>query len=163
MELLLPDPGLFFWTLIIVLAIFLLLKKFAWGPILNALKEREESIDNAIKSADNARKEMAKLQSDNEKLLAEARIERDKILKEANEIKTSLIEEAKKTAQSEGNRMIEEAKEAIKRERNAALSELKNQVATLSIEIAEKVLNKKFENAAEQEAVVKENLGKIQL
>lgn len=158
MELLIPNPGLFFWTLVVFTIVFLLLKKFAWKPILKSLKDREEFIDNSLKAAENARKEMELLNADNEKLLQEARIERDKILKEAKEIGENFVVQAKQKADAESKRMIEAAQDSIRKEKDAAKAEIKDLVATLSIEMAEKILKKKFENPTEQEALVKDYL-----
>ncbi|MFN5772899.1 F0F1 ATP synthase subunit B, partial [Flavobacterium sp.] len=132
--------GLFFWQVLIFVGLILLLKKFAWKPILDAVNEREEGIKNALQSAEQARQEMANLKSDNEKLLADARAERDTLLKEAREIKEKMINDAKADAQAQGEKMIAQAKAAIEGEKNAAMAELKSQVSALSLEIAEKLL-----------------------
>ena len=116
--------GLFFWQTLIFVGLILLLKKFAWKPILDAVNEREEGIKNALLSAENARKEMQNLQSDNQRILQEARLERDVMLKEAREIKEKMIADSKNEAQAQGAKMIEQAKAAIESEKNAALSEL---------------------------------------
>jgi F-type H+-transporting ATPase subunit b len=158
MELLTPALGLFFWTLVIFTIIFLVLKKFAWKPILKGLKDREEFIDNSLQAAEKARKDMELLSADNEKLLNEARLERDKVLKEAKEIGENLIAQAKTKADVEGKRLIANAQDAINKEKEAAKAEIKDLVATLSIEMAEKILKKKFENPAEQEQLVKDYL-----
>ena len=128
--------GLFFWQMLIFLLLIFLLRKFAWKPILDAVNEREEGIKNALLSAEIAKRDMQNLKSDNEKLLAEARFERDVILKEAREIKDKIISEAKE--------------EAINSEKNAAMTELKNQVSSLSISIAEKVLREELSNKESQ-------------
>jgi F-type H+-transporting ATPase subunit b len=158
MELLTPALGLFFWTLVIFTIVFLVLKKFAWKPILKGLKDREEFIDNSLQAADKARKDMELLSADNEKLLNEARLERDKVLKEAKEIGDNLIAQAKNKADVEGQRLIANAQDAINKEKEAAKAEIKDLVASLSIEMAEKILKKKFDNPAEQEQLVKDYL-----
>lgn len=158
MDLLKPDLGLFFWTLVILAVIFMVMRKYAWKPILKALHDREDSIAEALSSAEKAREEIGQLRADNDKLLAEARLERDKILKEAREIKDSLISEAKKTAETEKERIIAEARATVQREKDSAITELKQQVAALSIDMAERILKKKFENKSEQEALVNDYL-----
>ncbi len=163
MELLTPALGLFFWTLVVFVVILLILRKYAWGPIMKAIHDREESIENALKAAETARAEMAQLQSGIESAKKEAAAERDRILKEANEIKNSILDQAKKDAQSEGAKILEGARESINKEKAAAMAEVKDQVALLSLSIAEKVLAKKFENPAEQEALVYDYLEKISL
>ena len=148
--------GLFFWQTVIFVLLIFLLKKFAWKPILDAVNEREEGIRSALKSAEKAREEMASLQSDNEDTLKKARLERDGLLKEAREIKQKLIEEAKNEANKEAKKIIIQAQETIESEKNAAIVDLKNQVANLSIEIAEKVLKEKLSEDKAQMNLVKE-------
>ena len=155
--------GLFFWQLIIFLGLLLLLKKFAWKPILDAVNEREEGIKNALLSAENAKKEMQNLKSDNEKLLAEARAERDAMMKDAREIKDKMINDAKSEAQVAGEKMISQAKAAIESEKNAAMADLKNQVSSLSLEIAEKVLRDELSNKDSQTKLVEKMLGDAKL
>lgn len=148
--------GLFFWQTIIFILLIFLLKKYAWKPILDAVNEREEGIKNALLSAEKAKEEMASLQSDNEETLKKARAERDTLLKEAREIKQQLIDDAKNEAQSEAKKIISQAQETIQNEKKAAISDLKNQVATLSIDIAEKVLKEKLSDDKTQMNLVKD-------
>jgi F-type H+-transporting ATPase subunit b len=158
MELVTPDPGLLFWMTITFLLVLFILTKFAWKPIMKALKDRESSIEEAIQSAENARRQMDSLKADNEKLLQEARLERDKMMKEAKEMKESIISQARKSADEEGRKMIAAAKEAIDKEKMAALAEVKNQVATLAVDIAEKILKREIKSNTEQESLIKEYL-----
>jgi F-type H+-transporting ATPase subunit b len=155
--------GLFFWHSIIFVGLIFLLKKFAWKPILDAVNEREEGIKQALLSAKNAKQEMQNLKSDNEKLIAEARLERDAMMKEAREIKDKMINDAKTEAQAQGLKMIEQAKAAIQSEKNAAMADLKNQVSSLSIEIAEKVLKGELANKEAQTKLVTQLLGDAKL
>ena len=155
--------GLFFWQLLLFVGLILLLKKFAWKPILDAVNEREEGIKEALLSAENAKKEMLNLKSDNEKLVAEARTEREMMIKEAREIKDKMINDAKTEAQVQGEKMIEQAKATIASEKNAAIAELKNQVGTLSLEIAEKVLKGELSNKESQTKLVEKMLGDAKL
>lgn len=155
--------GLFIWQIVIFVGLILLLKKFAWKPILDAVNEREEGIKNALLSAENAKKEMQNLKSDNEKLLAEARLERDTMMKEAREIKEKMINDAKTEAQTAGQKMIEQAKASIESEKNAALAELKAQVSTLSLDIAEKLLKDELSNKEAQTKLVEKMLGDVKL
>ncbi len=161
MELVTPGFGLIFWTTLTFLLLVFLLKKFAWGPILTAVKDREESIDNALKSAEKAREEMKNLQADNEKILAEARAERDAMLKEGRELRDKTIDGAKEAAKAEAEKMIENAREQIEMQKRAAMTELKNQVAALSIDMAEKILRKELADAKKQEALINEMLEDI--
>jgi F-type H+-transporting ATPase subunit b len=155
--------GLFIWQTIIFVGLVLLLKKFAWKPILDAVNEREEGIKNALLSADNARKEMQNLQTDNQRILQEARLERDAMLKDAREIKEKMIADSKNEAQAQGLKMIEQAKAAIESEKNAAMAELKLHVSTLSIEIAEKLLKDELSNKEAQVKLVDKMLGDAKL
>ncbi|MFD2034144.1 F0F1 ATP synthase subunit B [Belliella marina] len=154
MDLILPSSGLIIWQLIGFLALLFILMKFAWKPILQALEERESSIDDALKAAEQAKAEMANLKSENEKLLQEARIERDNILKTANEASAKMIEDAKQAAISEGAKMIENAKAVIENEKKAALTEVKNQVAQLTLEVTDKLLRKNLSSQAAQQELV---------
>jgi F-type H+-transporting ATPase subunit b len=155
--------GLFFWQSLIFIGLILLLKKFAWKPILDAVNEREEGIKNALLSAENARNEMKNLQSDNQRILQEARMERDAMLKDASEMKQKMIADSKTEAQAVGLKMIEQAKTAIEAEKNAAMAELKEQVSNLSIEIAEKILKDELSNKETQVKLVEKMLGDAKL
>lgn len=155
--------SLVFWTTLIFVVFFLLMRKFAWKPILGAVKGREDSINNALLAAENAKKEMLNLKSDNEKLLAEARAERDLMMKEAREIKEKMIADAKSEAQAQGEKMIEAAKASIESEKNAAMAELKNQVSSLSLEIAETLLKEELSNKEAQTKLVEKMLGDAKL
>ena len=155
--------GLFIWQTIIFVGLILLLKKFAWKPILDAVNEREEGIKNALLSADNARKEMQNLQADNQRILQEARMERDSLLKDAREMKDKMVADAKNEAQAQGLKMIEQAKAAIESEKNAAMAELKLQVSSLSLEIAEKLLKDELSNKEAQVNLVEKMLGDAKL
>ncbi|WP_445713996.1 F0F1 ATP synthase subunit B [Flavobacterium sp.] len=155
--------SLVFWTTLIFVVFFLLMRKFAWKPILGAVKGREDSINNALLAAENAKKEMQNLKSDNEKLLAEARAERDLMIKEAREIKEKMIADAKSEAQVQGAAMIESAKASIESEKNAAMAELKNQVSSLSLEIAETLLKEELSNKEAQTKLVEKMLGDAKL
>lgn len=146
--------GLFFWQSIIFVALIFLLRKFAWGPILNAVNDREKSIEEALESAEEARLKMAELKSDNEALLNEARAERDAMLKEARDIKDGIVSDAKATANKEAEKIIASARESIQHEKMAAITDLKNQVASLSIEIAEKILKDELSSADKQKAII---------
>jgi len=127
-----------------------LLGKFAWKPILKALNDREDGIRNALDEADKARQEMVELQSSNENILKEARVERDALLKDAREIKNTMISEAKEEAKTQANKIVQQAKLTIQNEKQAAITDLKNQVAELSIGIAEKVIKEELSNKGKQ-------------
>jgi F-type H+-transporting ATPase subunit b len=159
MDLITPGLGLVFWTVITFLFLLVILKKFAWKPILGAVSDREESIKDALKSAEKAKLEMQNLQADNQKLLQEARMERESMLKEARDIKVKMIEDAKGEAQDQANKIIAQAQAAIESEKKAAIAELKTQVANLSIEIAEKVTREELSSNEKQLKLVESLLG----
>jgi F-type H+-transporting ATPase subunit b len=163
MELVKPSLGLIFWMVVSFSIILFLLKKFAWQPILSMIKEREESIENALSAAEKAKEEMKALQSDNERILAQARNERDAMLKEARELKEQIIAEAKGLAAKEGERIIEASRISIQNEKVAAIAEIKNQVATLSIEIAEKILKSELSSDEKQKSLVNTLLKEVNL
>jgi F-type H+-transporting ATPase subunit b len=154
MELVKPAIGLIFWMALSFGIILFLLKKFAWKPILGMIKEREDSIENALASAEKAKEEMRTLQASNERILNEAKAERDQLLKDAREIKEKMIAEAKETATKEGERLLKAARENIQNEKMAAVTDLKNQVASLSIDIAEKILKAELSSDEKQKTLV---------
>jgi F-type H+-transporting ATPase subunit b len=153
--------GLFFWQIILFVVLLYLLKKFAWKPILNAINEREEGIKNALEEAENARKEMQNLNADNKRILKEAREERDTLLKEARAIKEKIILEATDEAQMKANKVVVQAQATIQAEKQAAITDLKNQVAELSIDIAEKVVRAELADKDKQIKLVEDMLKEI--
>lgn len=163
MQLVTPGIGLIFWQLVTFLIVLFLLAKFAWKPIMKALHEREASIEDALSAAERAKLEIQSLKADNEKLLAEARLERDKILKEASDAGNALVESAKQKANEEGARMIAQAREAIENEKRAAITEVKNMAATLSLDIAERILRKELSNPDAQQALAEDYIREVTL
>ncbi|TAL79292.1 MAG: ATP synthase F0 subunit B [Bacteroidetes bacterium] len=156
-----PAIGTLFWSVLIFVLFFLVLAKFAWKPILNAVKARDEMIRGSLESAERAKVEMLKLQSDNEAILKKAREEREVILKEAREVRDKLIAEAKGKATEEAVKLIEKARIGIESEKRKALSEIQGQVATLSVEIASKLLGEKLKQTGEQEKLINNYLKEI--
>lgn len=154
LELVTPGFGLTFWMVITFVILMFILKKFAWKPILDAVNERESNITRAMEAAEEAKKEMELLKASNEDLLKEARAERDAILKEAREMKDSIVNDAKDKANTEAAKIVAEAKDAIRNEKASAMAELKSQVASLSIEIAEKVVKEKLSSDDKQKELV---------
>jgi F-type H+-transporting ATPase subunit b len=149
-----PAFGTLFWSVVIFSIFFFILAKFAWKPILNAVKARDEMIRSSLESAEKAKEEMLKLQSDNEVILRKAREERENILKEAREVREKLISEAKGKAAEEAEKLIEKARTGIESEKLKALSEIREQVAVISVEIASKLLGQKLEQTGEQEKLI---------
>ena len=155
--------GLFFWQLLIFILLLLLLKKFAWKPILDSVNERESFIKNAMLEADKARNEMASIEESNQKVLKEARAEREALLKDARATGAEMIAQSKIDAQTEANKIIAQAQETIRNEKRAAVNELKNQVAQISLEIAEKVIDKELDNKNKQAELVDKLLKDVSL
>jgi F-type H+-transporting ATPase subunit b len=155
--------GLFFWQTLLFGLLLFLLWKFAWKPILNAVNDREDGIKDALAAAENAKKEMQNVTADSEKLLKEARAEREVMLKEAREIKDKWIADSKEQAKVEGDKMIKLAQATIESEKKAAVADIKNQVAELSIDIAEKVIKEQLSNKDKQLKLVDDMLGDIKL
>ena len=155
--------GLFFWQTLLFVVLVIFLKKYAWKPILSAVEDREEGIKNALASAEKAKAEMESLNADNERVLLEAKQERDKLLKEARETKDSIIKEAKEKANAEADRLMSSAKEQIANEKMKAITELKNTVASLSIDIAEKVLKSELKDKSSQEKFIETTLKETEL
>jgi F-type H+-transporting ATPase subunit b len=163
MELVTPQLGLIFWMTLSFGLVLIILGKYAWKPIMKMLREREEKIETALHAADKAREEMKALKFSNEQLLKEAKEERDIILREARKIRETILEEAKLKANEEANRIIETAKESIHYEKMAAITELKNQIAILSIEIAEKILQEELSKDDNQKKLVQRLLNDINI
>ena len=154
MDLLSPGGGLVIWQTLIFLLLLIILRAVAWKPILHSLRIREDSIQEALDSAKEAREEMAELKSENEELLREARLERDKLLKEASAIANKIKDDAREESSKIGAKMIEDAKSEIESEKKAALAEVRNQVVTLSVEIAEKLIQQTLKETKAQKDLV---------
>jgi F-type H+-transporting ATPase subunit b len=163
MDLVTPALGLVVWTTLCFAILLFILGKYAWKPIMNAVAERENSIESALSKAEAVREEMSRLTAENEAILKQARAERDTIIAEGTKIKNQLISEAKESAQKEGARQIELARQEISTQKAIALADVKNQVASLSLDIAEKILRKQFEDQKKQDELVKELLKEVKL
>jgi F-type H+-transporting ATPase subunit b len=155
--------GTMFWMTVAFLVVLFILKKFAWKPILKALKDREDHIEESLQLADKVKSEMKDLQTSNEKLLVDARTERDNLLKEARETKDAIVGEAKGKASEEADKMIESARIAIQNEKMAALTELKNEVGKLSLEIAEKLVRHDLSSNEDQNKLVEKLLNEVKI
>ncbi len=158
MELLIPEFGTIFWTLIVFAITFFILAKYAWKPLLNALKQRDNSIAEALQAAEKAKKDVSLLNVESAKILAEAKKERDKILQEAREFKEAMLNEAREQAKKDGLKLIEDAREAIKNEKSAAVQEIKKQVAELSVAISEKILLHELSDPDRQKEIIEKSL-----
>lgn len=163
MELLTPGTGLIIWQLIVFVALFLFLAKFAWKPILSSLKEREASIQEALDTAERAKQEISLLKADNEKLLKEAREERERIMREAREAANRMREDAQAEAKKSADKILTDARAAINIEKQAALKEVKVQVAMFSLEIAEKLMKKNLSDDKAQKDLVNTYINDLKL
>jgi F-type H+-transporting ATPase subunit b len=158
-----PDPGLFLWTVVIFFLFWMLIGKYAFKPISDAIAKREEDIQGALDEARKARTEMESLKAGNEALMQEAREERGKILKEAKELKDSIVGEARQEAKNEASKILAEAGKEIENQKNAAIAELKQEVGKYSIEIAEKILNRELDSSKAHENYIATLVDKIKL
>jgi len=163
MDLVTPGIGMIFWSTLFFLILLFVLGKFAWPAILTAVKARNESIRFALDAADRAKEEMAELQADNQKILNEAKAERDLMLKEAKLMKEELIADAREKASEEAKKLISNAREAIQAEKDAAINDMKTQMATLSVDIAEKILRVKLDDSKAQKDLVDKLVGEADL
>jgi len=155
--------GTMFWMTLAFLVVLFILKKYAWKPILKALKDREDHIEESLQLADEVKKEMKELQTSNEKLLVDARTERDNLLKDARETKNTIVSEAKGIAGEEADKIIAAARLAIQNEKMMALTELKNEVGKLSLEIAEKIIRHELSESKSQNELVEKLLNEVKL
>ena len=163
MDLLLPHVGLIVWTLLAFLIVLFLLKKFAWGPILKGLNDRESSIADSLASAEKVKLEMAQIKNENEALLAKAREERAELLKEAKDMKDRIINEAKEEAKQQAAKIINEAHASIQNQKMAALTDIKNHVGKMVIEVSEKILRRELSDKSQQEGYIKQLAEEIKL
>ncbi len=149
-----PTPGLAIWSLLIFILFWVIIGKFAFKPIAEALSKREHDIQDAIDQAKKAREEMANMKAENENLLAQAREERAKILQEAKEIKIQMIAEAREKAKEEASKVISNAMNDIENQKKAAITEVKNELGNIALSIAEKLIRKELKSNAEHQSFV---------
>ena len=157
------SSGLFIIQSVVFIILLLVLRKFAWKPIMDAVNEREVTIVDSLNQAKLARQEVQNLKAENENIIREAKIERDNILKEAREIKERIVGEAKSIAQTEADKIIDQAKQSIQAEKSAAMADIENQIGSLSVTIAESILKQKLDNDGAQNALVENILNKSNL
>ena len=163
MDLLLPHLGLIVWTILAFVIVLLILKKFAWKPILKGLSDRETNIAQSIATAEKVKLEMAQLKSENETLLAAAREERAQMLKEAKVVREKMINDARDEAKVQASKIITDAYASINNQKMAAMVDLKNHVGKLVIEVSEKILRRELANKSEQESYIRQLSDEIKL
>jgi F-type H+-transporting ATPase subunit b len=163
MQLVTPGIGLIFWMLVSFSLVLFVLGKYAWKPIMKGIHQREDTIERALEAANEAKKEMLKLKAGNEQLLRDAKDERDALMRDARKVKEAILDEARIKANEEAARILENARENIQFEKMAAINELKNQIATISIEIAEKLIAKELENKEQQQKLTEKLLKDVKI
>jgi F-type H+-transporting ATPase subunit b len=154
MNLITPDFGIIFWQTITLLFVLIVLGKFAWKPILSMIQEREQAVERDLNAADEARKIVAQVHANQKQLIEEANIQREKIILEAESAKSRILEEASLEAKQLSQRVLEQARLVIAEEQEAAFEKLKGEVVKLSVQIAEKLLEKDLEPQNKQEALI---------
>jgi len=163
MQLVTPGIGLMFWMIVSFGLVLFVLGKYAWKPIMKGIHQREDTIEKALEAANEAKKEMLKLKAGNEQLLRDAKDERDALMRDARKVKEAILDEARIKANEESERILENARENIQFEKMAAINELKNQIATISIEIAEKLIAKELENKEQQQRLTEKLLKDVKI
>ncbi|MBD79677.1 MAG: ATP synthase F0 subunit B [Crocinitomicaceae bacterium] len=163
MDIVTPGIGLMFWTTLVFLFLMFILAKYAWKPILNAVKDREASINDALESAEKAKAEMAAMSADNEALLREAKAERDALMKEARDIREKMIADSKGVAKEEADKIISAARETIENEKAAAIADMKNTVSEFAIDIAEKIMRSELSSDSKQKELANQLVEDIKL
>jgi len=158
-----PDFGLIFWTTLIVLIVFFLLRKMAWKPILSALDQREKNIADALATAEKAKQEMASLKAENEKIIADAKAERNQIIKEARDMKDQIVNEARDKAKQEAATILADSKREIENQKMAAIIELKNNVGNMVISVSKEILQRELADQKAQESHISSLLEKSKL
>lgn len=153
-----PGVGTFFWMIFSFGILVFILGKWGWPMLLDALKKREEAIAEALKAADRAKQEMASLTAHNEELMLEARKERDEMLHNARLASEEIKEKARQQALEETDRMLAKARESIENERLKAIHDIKNLIATLSIDIAQKVIQSELSDKEKSDAIIRREL-----
>ncbi|MDI9355679.1 MAG: F0F1 ATP synthase subunit B [Chitinophagaceae bacterium] len=163
MELLTPGIGLFFWQSVVFLSFFILSLRFVWKPITTSLKERETFIETSLRKAEQAKKESEELSLEKQKYLHDIKIKEEKILKEAKEHGNKYIEEAKAKAKKESEKIIEEAKITIEQQKQAAFRQVHNQIATLVMDVSEKIVKEHITKDTNQEKLIEKYIQNAQL
>jgi F-type H+-transporting ATPase subunit b len=161
MNLLAPDPGLVFWSGLTFVLLLVILRKYAWHPILHAIKVREETIEYALDAAEKAKKDVRNLEVTKKQMIEDAKTERDKLIKEARELKVNIIEDAKGNAQKEADKIVHAARQQIEKEKQDAILELRQRVAALSVDIAGKLLEQELKTTDKQKALIDKYLEEV--
>lgn len=158
-----PSVGTIFWMTIIFLIVVFVLGKFAWKPILSALKERENSVALALKNAAEARREVENLEKDKLKVIEDTKVKKEALLKEGFIQRDKIIADSREKAKIEADKIMEAARKKLTMEREAALLNMKNQIAELSIDIATRLVKTELQQTEAQEKLVNQLLKDVEL
>jgi len=161
MSLITPDFGLFFWMTVVFLVVLFILWRYGFPVIVKMVDERKAFIDESLKKAHEANERLANIQKEGESILQEAREKQAQILREAAQTRDAIVEKAQDKARTEGARLLDEAKAAIEQEKKAAIADIRQQVATLSVEIAEKVLKQNLKDDKSQMDLIDRMLDEV--
>ena len=157
-----PDPGLFIWTIATFLVLLVLLAKFAWKPILQALESRQEMIRKSLDDAEQAKRDLEQVQQESAKIVAQARVEADAIVANSRTDGTKLREDLRQKARVEAGAIVENAKQKIHQERDRALSQIRQEAVDVSLMIASKLIQRNL-SREDNEALIEDALKQIQL
>ena len=163
MELVTPAAGTILWMVVIFGIVIYILRRFAWKPILTALREREESIRDALTAAEQARRQVSSLKEEQDLIRAEAIRDKEQILKDARDIREKILAEAREKASTESQRMMARLREEMETEKLKALGDIRRQIADYSVMIAEKILQEKLDSTSRQEEIIHNQLGDFKL
>jgi F-type H+-transporting ATPase subunit b len=163
MELVTPGIGLIFWMTLSFGLVLVILRKFAWRPILSTIKEREAYIAGSIRESKRIQRELAELDATKEKLLVQAREKADELIQTAKKEGEIVIKNAQQQAREEASKIIESAKNSIFAERKAAEREIRKQIVNLTVDMTRRVLQDEFSDVGKNNQYVEKLLGDIQL
>src|ERR1043166_213466 len=158
-----PDPGLFIWTIVtfLVLVVVALLAKFAWGPLLKALEERQAAIRKSLDDAAQAKQELERLQQQSEKIIREARVEAERIISGSRGDAERLREEIKQKARGEADTIVKGAERQIRLETGRALQQIRKEAADLSVLIASKIIQRNL-SKEDNERLIDETIRQVE-
>ena len=151
------DPGLYVWTILTFLLLFFLLAKFAWKPLLKALSEREEKIRSSLEKADEAQQKLERLSAEGEKIIGKARAEAQSIVSNGKVVAEKVRDEIEAKAKEKAKTIVAQAGKQITAEKEQAISDIRGEVASLSIQIAGKLIRKNL-SKKDNMVLIKESL-----
>ena len=156
-----PDPGLYIWTILVFVVLLILLKKYAWGPLLRALEERQESIRQSLDDAEAAKTELERVQQESEAIVRKARVQADAIISETRADGAKLREDLRQQAQTEAQSILQNAERQIQLETDRAVSQIREEAVDLSLMIASKLIRRNL-TKADNEALIDDALKQVE-